>query len=983
GLNPGFSSTENTFQNAIITMRNRDGIACNRVDFIAHGTAGCVAREIITSLEDEYFAKGGAEYRNYDKGFINKLITVGTPHNGSHVADYIVTPFEIAFKIVGVINHLNTAASLASGIGLELSDVLGVIQIDAIVFRGMRDLRALSGGASFELTEVKHHLIASDVDEFNNKEDIDLLNEIDVGWLKVLYQAVRTVWTSFDWGVHEIFNELYGSDEYLSGTNWLVPVTSQLAGSSASEAIDIEKQSGIASKSIVYGSDRHHFDIIQDITVGTKIFNLLNSPIESDYFADVIPANNNAQNNNVGSTISTSLRSSSVCDTTFNYIDTLSIKIDAPATGATVYVDSAVQVKIQVKDTNGLEQILVLYQSQLLTSFSKDSLQTFLTLTNSKYIGDGQVVVVAVYDSMGCTVNHIDSVSINVTTLDTIVGFYVSPAQKFLTSQQIFQPEYKLIYENFIGYLKEDNDSLFHSIADTNVIVYDSTNYYFVAKDTGSTHIVFTHKGLSDTSYIIINTPIQTAAMIVCPGDSLVLSSGSYDSTKVYQWQVDTLDGFNDISDNQSYSGTDSSILTITNTPSHWFGHSYLCVISDSVGATTSRIFALKFKMLWTGAVDSLWSTPGNWSCDTIPDSHTDVLIPSDVPRFPQVHSYAYCRTLELEDSSSIDVKSPNLLCVGGGYTGFNCPGTMVVEISGGGCETTVEYNVISDATCSGTFIKTLGIESGGVFPVGTTTNCFELTDESGVLVGSCCFDVIVVAIGGCGVLICPNDFIINLAPGACDTVVIYSVDIDSTIGGEIIQTSGVESGGDFPIGITTNCFELYDDLDVLIGTCCFDVEVVQTGSFELICPPSQTIYLDPGECDVQVNYGDIGFGYCNGSLIQTSGIASGGIFPVDTTTNCFLLVDTAGVAIDSCCFDVIVVEFENPTTTLACNDNVQVSVNEDCEAFISPDMILEGGPYACYDNYLVAVEGFGSDFGGVLIGKQPSNYTSTSSTKL
>ena len=90
---------------------------------------------------------------------------------------------------------------------------------------------------------------------------------------------------------------------------------------------------------------------------------------------------------------------------------------------------------------------------------------------------------------------------------------------------------------------------------------------------------------------------------------------------------------------------------------------------------------------------------------------------------------------------------------------------------------------------------------------------------------------------------------------------------------------------------------------------------------------------------------------------IQTAGLPSGSEFPIGTTTNCFEVADVAGNTA-TCCFDVTINEFPNPTTTLACNDNVQVSVNEDCEALITADMILEGGPYRCYDNYVVTIEG-------------------------
>ncbi|TAK30601.1 MAG: T9SS type A sorting domain-containing protein, partial [Saprospiraceae bacterium] len=49
--------------------------------------------------------------------------------------------------------------------------------------------------------------------------------------------------------------------------------------------------------------------------------------------------------------------------------------------------------------------------------------------------------------------------------------------------------------------------------------------------------------------------------------------------------------------------------------------------------------------------------------------------------------------------------------------------------------------------------------------------------------------------------------------------------------------------------------------------------------------------------------------------------------------------------------------EYPNPTLALACNDNVQISLDENCEALIGADMILEGGPYGCYDTrYTVMV---------------------------
>jgi hypothetical protein len=89
---------------------------------------------------------------------------------------------------------------------------------------------------------------------------------------------------------------------------------------------------------------------------------------------------------------------------------------------------------------------------------------------------------------------------------------------------------------------------------------------------------------------------------------------------------------------------------------------------------------------------------------------------------------------------------------------------------------------------------------------------------------------------------------------------------------------------------------------------------------------------------------------------VQTSGLASGSEFPIGVTENCFRNgTDVAGNT-GTCCFTVTVLEFPNPTQTLACNDNVQISLDEDGCSEVGADQILEGGPYGCYDNYIVEV---------------------------
>ena len=99
--------------------------------------------------------------------------------------------------------------------------------------------------------------------------------------------------------------------------------------------------------------------------------------------------------------------------------------------------------------------------------------------------------------------------------------------------------------------------------------------------------------------------------------------------------------------------------------------------------------------------------------------------------------------------------------------------------------------------------------------------------------------------------------------------------------------------------------------------------------------------------------FGSVTYANTVDPLTQTAGLPSGSEFPVGTTTNCFTAQDLAGNT-STCCFSVTVVEYPNAITSLTCNDLVQISLDENCSATVGADQILEGGPYGCYDNYLV-----------------------------
>ena len=88
---------------------------------------------------------------------------------------------------------------------------------------------------------------------------------------------------------------------------------------------------------------------------------------------------------------------------------------------------------------------------------------------------------------------------------------------------------------------------------------------------------------------------------------------------------------------------------------------------------------------------------------------------------------------------------------------------------------------------------------------------------------------------------------------------------------------------------------------------------------------------------------------------IQISGIPSGEPYPIGVTTNQFQCTD--GVSTVTCTWTVTVRGFIPPNESMTCNDLVNLSLGPECIGELRSDQVLEGGPYKCYDNYLVQVD--------------------------
>ncbi len=81
---------------------------------------------------------------------------------------------------------------------------------------------------------------------------------------------------------------------------------------------------------------------------------------------------------------------------------------------------------------------------------------------------------------------------------------------------------------------------------------------------------------------------------------------------------------------------------------------------------------------------------------------------------------------------------------------------------------------------CASTTVQTAGLPSGSVFPVGTTTNTFVVTDASNNT-ATCSFDVVVTDNEN-PMITCPGDIAVNTDAGVCGATVTYTAPVGPII---------------------------------------------------------------------------------------------------------------------------------------------------------------------------------------------------------
>jgi len=254
------------------------------------------------------------------------------------------------------------------------------------------------------------------------------------------------------------------------------------------------------------------------------------------------------------------------------------------------------------------------------------------------------------------------------------------------------------------------------------------------------------------------------------------------------------------------------------------------------------------------------------------------------------------------------------------------CPADITVDVFNS-CDTVLNYVApVGTDNCSPSTTTLIGgLGSGGNFPLGTTIEEYEVTDLAGNT-SSCSFSI-TVNDGAPPEITCPADIVTVVDPGTCEAVVSFvdATAIDNCPGSvSISQTDGDPSGSSFPLGTSTVEFTA-TDLAGNSSTCTFTITVEENIPPQITCPANITVDTDPGTCEAVVTYTPpVGTDNCPGATTSlTSGIGSGGTFPIGTTTETYTVTDFSGNTA-SCSFDVTVEDNELPT--ISCPADITVS---------------------------------------------------------
>ncbi|MCC6700553.1 MAG: HYR domain-containing protein, partial [Fluviicola sp.] len=175
------------------------------------------------------------------------------------------------------------------------------------------------------------------------------------------------------------------------------------------------------------------------------------------------------------------------------------------------------------------------------------------------------------------------------------------------------------------------------------------------------------------------------------------------------------------------------------------------------------------------------------------------------------------------------DVTSPTI----------TCPANIsTVSTSGSGAVVSYFLPAVSDNCGTPTLTQIAGLPSGSTFPIGTTTNTYQVTDAVG-LTTTCSFTVTVTSVPPS--IVCPGNITVANDAGVCGAAVTFAATETTGIPASTITYSHAP-GSVFPVGTTTVTATANNGYGTSV--CSFTITVQDSEAPNATCQP-YTVTLD------------------------------------------------------------------------------------------------------------------------------------------
>ncbi len=245
------------------------------------------------------------------------------------------------------------------------------------------------------------------------------------------------------------------------------------------------------------------------------------------------------------------------------------------------------------------------------------------------------------------------------------------------------------------------------------------------------------------------------------------------------------------------------------------------------------------------------------------------------------------------------------------------CPANRTVNTDAGQCYSVQTYTVTATDNCTGvTTTRVNGVASGSPFPKGVTSTTWMAQDAGG-RTAACTF-LITVNDRQAPTITCPIDRTVNTGTNACSAIVSYvnATFTDNCVNGSVAKISGPNSGSAFPKGSTNVIFRA-TDLAGNSSLCSMKVTVTDNQLPSITCPGNIVRNNDLNQCNAVVAYSTpTASDNCTGVQVNMqSGLASGSVFQVGTTTNTWRATDAVSQS-TTCSFTVTINDAQLPAIT-------------------------------------------------------------------